>query len=137
MSQRRPRVSGMTEKDELLKTLNARRGFLRFTARNLTDEQARMATTPSVLTIGGLVKHVTGVERRWMLFAVGGAEAMEADPIDWVGQFTMTESETLDGLLAEYEQVAAQTNELVGTLDLDAGHPLPEKPWHEKGASWT
>jgi uncharacterized damage-inducible protein DinB len=127
----------MAERDELLKTLNARRGFLRFTARNLTDEQARTATTPSVLTVGGLIKHVTGVERSWMAFAGGGAEAMEAIPVDWVGQFIMTDAETLDGLLAEYEKVAAHTDELVGTLDLDTAHPLPEKPWHEKGASWT
>src|SRR5690348_7461853 len=118
MSPHRPKVSGMAEKDELLKTLNARRGFLRFTARNLTDEQARTASTPSVLTVGGLIKHVTGVERSWMAFAVGGAEAMEAIPVDWVGQFIMTDAETLDGLLGAYEQQAAQTDELVGTLDL-------------------
>jgi hypothetical protein len=50
----------------------------------------------------------------------------------------MTETETLASLLAEYDRVAARTDELVASLpDLDAAHPLPEAPWFEAGASWS
>jgi hypothetical protein len=49
----------------------------------------------------------------------------------------MAEGDTLAGLLAEYERVALHTDELVGTLDLDRSHPLPEAPWFEPGASWS
>ncbi len=50
----------------------------------------------------------------------------------------MTEGDTLAGLLAQYDQVAAQTDELVRTLpDLDAAQPLPDAPWFEAGASWS
>ena len=48
------------------------------------------------------------------------------------------EGETLAGLLAEYEQVASRTDELVVTLpDLDASQPLPEAPWFPPGARWS
>ncbi len=73
-----------------------------------------------------------------MRFAVGGAEAMESEPVDWEGQFRMLDGETLAGLLDTYGQVARKTDELVSTLpDLDASHPLPKAPWFEPGASWS
>ena len=126
------------ERADLLQTLDKHRGFLRFTLRDLTDEQAAQRTTVSELCVGGLIKHVSGVEHRWMRFAVGGAEAMEAEEYDWAGQFRMAEGETVEGLLAAYEDVARRTNELVATLpDLDASHPLPVAPWFEPGASWS
>ena len=33
---------------------------------DLTDEQARSTPTVSALSIGALIKHVTGVQRGWM-----------------------------------------------------------------------
>jgi uncharacterized damage-inducible protein DinB len=126
------------ERADLLQTLDKHRAFLRFTLRDLTDEQAAQRTTVSELCVGGLIKHVSGVEHRWMRFAVGGAEAMEAEEYDWAGQFRMAEGETVEGLLAAYEDVARRTNELVATLpDLDATHPLPVAPWFEPGAGWS
>ncbi|WP_327678731.1 DinB family protein [Kitasatospora sp. NBC_00458] len=131
-------MSGNTERADLLQTLDKHRGFLRYTVRDLTDEQAARRTTASALSLAGLIKHVSGVEARWMRFAVGGATAMEAEQVDWEGQFRMAEDETLTGLLAAYERVAADTDELVATLpDLDAAHPLPQAPWFEPGASWS
>jgi hypothetical protein len=126
------------ERSDLLETLAKHRGFLRFTVRGLTDEQAAQRTTVSELTLGGLIKHVSGVEERWMRFAVGGAELMESQPVDWAGQFRMQEGETLAGILETYEAVAAKTDELMATLpDLDAAHALPEAPWFEPGAKWS
>ena len=49
----------------------------------------------------------------------------------------MVADETLASLLAAYDEVAAATDELVATVDLDARHPLPEAPWFEAGASWS
>jgi len=45
--------------------------------------------------------------------------------------------ETLASVLAEYEEIARHTDELVATIDLDSSHPLPPAPWFEKGASRT
>ncbi|SCG76730.1 DinB family protein [Micromonospora inositola] len=125
------------ERADLLATLRRHRGFLRQTVDGLTDEQAARRSTVSELCLGGLIKHVATTEERWMLFAVGGTEAMQSAPIDWVGQFHMQEGETLAGLLDEFDRVARVTDELVATLDLDAAHPLPSAPWFEPGASWS
>jgi hypothetical protein len=126
------------ERADLLQSLGRHRGFLRFTVRDLTDEQAAQRTTVSELCLGGLIKHVAAIEERWMRFAVGGAEAMDSEPIDWEGQFRMREGETLAGLLDEYERVARETDGLVATLpDLDQSFPLPKRPWFEPGASWS
>lgn len=126
------------ERADLLQTLRRHRGFLRYTLRDLADEQAARRTTVSTLTLGGLIKHVASTEERWMRFAVGGAEAMESEPVDWEGQFRMEEGDTVAGLLAAYDEVARRTDELVATLpDLDASHPLPKAPWFEPGASWS
>lgn len=132
------------ERADLLETLATHRFFLRFTVRDLTDEQATHRTTVSELTLGGLIKHVTVTERVWLDFVLEGPQAMSAggdsndpdrDGGDWAGGFQMTEGETLAGLLAEYERVAERTDELVRTLpDLDVSHPLPEAPWFEPGA---
>ncbi|OKI50466.1 DinB family protein [Micromonospora sp. CB01531] len=125
------------ERADLLTTLRRHRGFLRQTVEGMTDEQAARRSTVSELCLGGLIKHVATTEERWMRFAVGGAEAMESEPVDWVGQFRMAEGETLAGLLAEFDRVAAETDALIATVDLDQAHPLPVAPWFEPGASWS
>ncbi|RQX14385.1 hypothetical protein DDE19_23660 [Micromonospora ureilytica] len=125
------------ERTDLLQALRRHRGFLLQTVDGLTDEQAASRPTVSGLCLGGLIKHVAGVEHRWMLFTVGGAEAMGREEVDWVGQFQMAAGETLAGLVERFQAVAGQTDELIATLDLDAAHPLPQAPWFEPGASWT
>ena len=56
------------ERSDLLAVLAQHRQFLRYTTRDLTDEQARARTTVSELTLGGLIKHVTATEQQWVRF---------------------------------------------------------------------
>ena len=86
---------------------------------------------------GGLVKNVAEMERRWMRFAVDGAEAMNSVPIDWAGQFRLLEDESLDAVLTQYAEAAAATDELIATIDLDSMRALPPEPWFEPGAAWS
>ncbi|MGN9779219.1 DinB family protein [Micromonospora sp. H33] len=130
-----PSITG--ERADLLASLRRHRGFLRQTVEGLSDEQAAGCSTVSELCLGGLIKHVATTEASWLRFAVGGADAMASEPVDWVGQFRMTGGDTLAGLLDAYAEVAARTDELVTTLDLDASHPLPSAPWFEPGVSWS
>ena len=129
------------ERADLLSALAKQRYFLRFTARDLTDEQAGQRTTASALCVGGAIKHVTQTERQWTQFIVDGPSAMAWDESDvgaYMDGFRMLEGETLAGLIADYNQVAQRTDDLIRSLpDLDASHPLPEAPWFEKGASWS
>jgi uncharacterized damage-inducible protein DinB len=128
------------ERADLLESLAAHRHFLRYTVQGLTEEQARQRTTASELTLGGLLKHVAHQEANWVRFIVEGPEAI-ATPTDaagferWAEEFKLLPDETLDEVLAQYEEIARRTDELVRTLpDLDAAHPLPEAPWFQPGA---
>ena len=136
-------ISG--ERADLLAQLAKTRHFMRFPSRDLTDEQARQRSTASELSIGGLIKHVTGVEEGWAGFIVNGPAAMpdsgamtEADYAAWGEQFRLLPDETLAGVLAKYEEVSARTDELVTSLpDLDVSHPLPKAPWFPPGERWS
>jgi uncharacterized damage-inducible protein DinB len=130
------------ERADLLETLGKHRWFLRYTVRDLSDEQAAQCTTPSALCLGGLIKHVASTERQWVDFILDGPSAMSnpdgGDVADWAGGFRMLEQDSLARLLDNYARVAARTDELVATLpDLDLSHPLPKAPWFETGAQWS
>jgi uncharacterized damage-inducible protein DinB len=138
-----PAPSG--ERADLLAMLEERRHFLRFTTRDLTDEQARQRTTVSELCLGGLIKHVTAVENGWANFIVDGPSALgdasamtEQDYARRADEFRLLPGETLAGVLAAYAEVTRRTDDLVATLhDLDASHPLPQAPWFKPGARWS
>ncbi|MFJ5157219.1 DinB family protein [Streptomyces sp. NPDC088353] len=138
-----PAVTG--ERAELLEVLAKHRHFLRFTTRDLTDEQAGQRTTASELCLGGLIKHATAVERNWVDFILNGPSAMgdftartEADWARRADEFRLLPGETLTGVLADYAEVARRTDDLVATLpDLEVTRPLPKAPWFEPGAQWS
>src|SRR4051812_32119440 len=119
------------ERADLLDTLHKHRDLFRHTVRGLTDEQAASRPTVSELCLGGLVKHVAAVEKNWADFIVHGpAPAPDVDwaNVDWSNPppevaayrdgFRMLDGETLAGLVAAYDEVAAATDELVATVDL-------------------
>ena len=129
------------ERADILAGLGSARHFLRFTVRDLTDDQARQRTTASELSLGGLIKHVAAVEQGWANFVLDGPSAMtdysamtEDDVARWADQFKLLPDETLAGVLAGYEKVAQRTDELATSLpDLNLSHPLPNAPWFPPG----
>jgi hypothetical protein len=130
------------ERADLVETLRAHRWFLQQTVRGLSDEEAGRRTTVSALCLGGVIKHVSGVEQRWVEFiergpvAIGPADeaAMQAH----AASFQMLEGETLVVLLESYGQVAGRTESVLAALpSLDDSHPLPEAPWFQPGARWS
>jgi len=138
------------ERADLVETLQKHRGLFLVTVEGLTDDQARTRSTVSELTLGGLVKHVAATEKQWARFVqegpAGGPDIDWAN-VDWsdpppevaayADGFRMREDETLAGLLEEYAAVAAATDALVGTVDLDDRQPLPQAPWFTPGSSWS
>ncbi len=152
----------MSERDELIEALARHRGFLLQTTQGLAEEQARARSTVSALTLASLLKHVADTEEGWLEFAVRGADALggsgvyESD-VNWdevaaAGQahdddpsagawqddrFTVSDAETLDVLRRRVADVAARTEEILRSADLDAAHALPEAPWFEAGTHWS
>jgi hypothetical protein len=130
------------ERSDILETLAKHRGFLLQTVQGVGDADAAKRATVSELCLGGLIKHVTSVEQGWASFIVDGPARSgppdEAAYAAHAASFRMEPDETLAALVAEYNAVAAHTDELVRTLpSLDAAHPLPEAPWFEAGAKWS
>ena len=131
------------EHAELLETLDRHRLLLQRTVRGLTDAQARLQPTPSSLTLGGLIKHVTAAERSWAAFIVSGPAAFpvvdESTGPRGEKQFEMLPAETLEQLLSAHTTVGRGTDEIVrGLADLGMSHPLPAAvPWSTPGARWS
>ncbi|MFI9329362.1 DinB family protein [Kitasatospora sp. NPDC052868] len=138
-----PALTG--ERADLLEQLGQARFFLRFTANELTDAQAAERSTVSELCVGGLLKHVAGVEKTWVAFILEGPSAMpdftamtEQDLAERHDSFRLLPGETLAGVLADYAEVARRTDDLVATLpDLDVSHPLPKAPWFDGDVRWS
>lgn len=144
------------ERADLLAGLATARRALTRTTSGLSDEQAAARPTASTLCLGGLIKHVASTEEAWMRFAAEGPSALRYDmpdgvtwddlaagtareipqwAIDHGNDFRMLPGETLAGIIARYERVAARSEEIIASVpDLSAAHPLPEAPWNEPGA---
>lgn len=131
------------ERADLLDALAQHRFLLRHTARDLSDARAAERSTASELCIGGIIKHVAHTERQWVSFILDGPAAMPSaeDPSTFQAQadsFRMLDGETLAEVLAQYDEIARRTDELVRSLpDLDAAQLLPAAPWFPPGTQWS
>lgn len=123
-------MDGEQEREDLLAiAFDQRRNFL-YTTADLNDEQARTRSTVSELTIGGLVKHLAGMQRSWLAVIDGSAPAVigwsDLDP----DHYRMTEAETLPDLIGAFHAAAADFDRTVrAEPDLDRRVTLPRYPW--------
>ncbi|MGF2946414.1 DinB family protein [Mycobacterium sp. Lab-001] len=115
-------------------------------SHGLTDEQARSTPSVSALSIGGLVKHATGMQRSWMARAAAapGAPPKDTRPFqeiaaEFADQHVMRPDETLADLQDAFEAQNETSLRLVETADLDAAVPVPRDiPWFPKDQqAWT
>lgn len=135
------------ERADYLDALEEHRGLMRLTVRGLTDEQASSHPTPSEVCLGGLFKHLAGMEQSWVNFVRNGPASMNSffEEIDsqasedkWLAEFQMQPGETLVQVLKDYDEAAARTDEFIATIpDFDVAQLLPDAPWAEKGSRWS
>ena len=126
------------ERSGLLAYLAQQRDGIRVAAFGLTDEEARLAPTAGTLTIGGLVKHVTAMERGWMDTVLQRTRSADEEAAYDRG-FTMGEDETLEEVLADLEAAGRETEAIVaGIADLGQAVPVPDAPWFPKDVeAWS
>ncbi|MBE3000780.1 DinB family protein [Nocardiopsis sp. HNM0947] len=134
------------EREAALEVLAEQRGFLLHTLKGLNEEQATTPTTVSELTLAGLVKHVTSVEREWMEFIENGEDLdVDVESPEFAKQmeehartFRLVDDETLESVLADYDRAASETEEYVRSLpDLERSHQLAPAPWLEGEVFWS
>jgi hypothetical protein len=115
------------ETDLLLAFLEQQRDAARIATFGLTDAQSSATPTPSALSVGGLIKHLAAVERSWTNTMLQNDVDV---PDDYMAGFRLTETETLAGVIADYDETARATDLVVRKLGLDAPVPVPEGvPW--------
>ncbi|MDQ1468012.1 MAG: hypothetical protein QOH10_2427 [Actinomycetota bacterium] len=116
------------EREALLGYLRQQRLVIRLTAHGLTDDQARATPTVSALSVGGLIKHVAAVERTWVGIVMQRDDSRQAD---YEANFRLEPSETLAGVLDDYDKVAEETEAVIASI-ADLGQPVPVPqgvPW--------
>jgi uncharacterized damage-inducible protein DinB len=116
------------ERDGLRSFLAHARNALKVAAYGLTDAQAGLAPTPSVLSVGGLIKHVAAAERNWA--ATIRREQEMRDVSAYFASFRFEAADSLAAVIADYDAAAADTDALVASID-DLGQPVPvpRAPW--------
>jgi predicted enzyme related to lactoylglutathione lyase len=121
------------ETDAIAAFLGQSQDGFRALLHGLTSRQAALAPSASSLSVGGLVKHVTGVQRGWLATAESApepaADRADADYDDYLEGFTFRETDSLDDLLADFDAVCSAVLDAVRRLDLDTPVPVPDAPW--------
>ena len=119
------------ERELLLAYLTQHRYVLKLTAYGLSDEQARQSSPPSSLTVGGLIKHVSQVERYWIDLVVQRQANVDAADAEYEDNFKLEPGETLASVIDKYDAVARETEAVIEKIaDLGQAVPVPPGvPW--------
>jgi uncharacterized damage-inducible protein DinB len=92
--------------------------------RSLPVDELRRSTLPSGWTPIELLKHLTYVERRWLVWGFEGEDVGDPWADQREGRWHVGPDETLDELIAALDAQAARTSALVGAYPLtDLGRP--------------
>ncbi len=118
------------ERGAFLNFVEVQRAALRRALLGLTEEQAASRPSASELSLSGLVKHVAEVELNWLRLAQEKPNERQRSQETWGEAFRLVDGETIPGILAFWDGVAAETEEFVRTVpSLDDTFPLPPAPW--------
>jgi uncharacterized damage-inducible protein DinB len=119
-----------TERDTLIEFLRQQRYVLKVAAHALNDEQAQATPSISALSVGGVIKHVALTERHWIQRIVAGREVAGIES-EYEDGFRFVGDETLESVLAFYDEVAAETEaQIAAEEDLGRLVPIPKGvPW--------
>jgi uncharacterized damage-inducible protein DinB len=117
------------EQEGLLVFLEHQREAVLCSTHGLREDQARLTPTPSGLSLGGLVKHLTDAEQGWT-DRIFGVPPSDTAFDDYIASFLLPEDETLATAIRQYEETCARTDgAILGINDLGRRIPLPVAPW--------
>ncbi|MGZ4678866.1 MAG: DinB family protein [Ilumatobacteraceae bacterium] len=119
------------ERANLHAYLTQQRYAIRLTAYGLTDEQARATPTASSLSVGGLIKHVTAMERNWMDIVLQRTTSDGPDVDKYRDDFTLGADETLQAIIDDNVRCGIETDMILADI-ADLGQPVPVP----KGVPW-
>ncbi|MFD6066124.1 DinB family protein [Amycolatopsis lurida] len=103
-----PPATGAGEKDVLAGFLGYLRAAVMAKAEGVPEDRARTPGVPSGTNLLGLVKHLTHVERHWLL----GHRVT-----DWKATFRPGPDDTTASILAAYRETVAEANAEIASWD--------------------
>ena len=125
-----PAAAVADERTTLLTFLDYYRDAVKAKVRGLSEEDARRRLVPSQTTLASLLKHLARVEMSWFQHRLAQTPIEElpylqrvfADPaID----FRVDPEETMDVLVARYDEQCARSRAIAATKELDDVVPHP------------
>jgi uncharacterized damage-inducible protein DinB len=122
------KATGDDERAVLWGYLDYHRAVLARKAEGITDDQARCATCPpSTMTMLGLIRHMTDVERYWFRrwFAGEDVPNIFAPEEEWS---VPPSASVADALAAYWTEIAVVDGRLSSASPDDRGHGIPEDP---------
>ena len=102
------------DRDMLLGYLERQRELVQWKCAGLDDDAARAQSTPTGLTIHGIVRHLAGVERGWIREHFAGEPKQRVRDDEFLPQ-----EDSLADLLAAYREEWARCDEVIAAHDLD------------------
>ncbi len=119
--------SSATERATLCEFLDYQREALIGKLQSLTEEQTRMTPTASALSLLSLIKHSAIWERRWFQIIVAGRsypgewpEVPDIESGELDATFRLTDEDTIETVVDDYRKKIVASNEILGSIDLDA-----------------
>jgi uncharacterized damage-inducible protein DinB len=116
---------GTGDERQVLETfLDLYREILSRKLAGLSDQEIRQRHVPSQTTLGGLVKHLSAVERDWFQVVLAGRteDPPSASPD---GGWTLSSDDTAGSLLARYDKACAASRRIAADFSLDDCVPHP------------
>ncbi|OHV40339.1 mini-circle protein [Parafrankia colletiae] len=120
-------ASTASERETLEAFLDFYRDVLVHKVRGVSNRDAGRRLLPSLTTLAGLVKHLTVVERNWFgRLTDDNPDALPHGQEDtsWV----LASTDTIDSLLAEYDQACAASRKAAAGYTLDDIVARPDLP---------
>ena len=104
--------------------------------RGLSEADARLRHVPSLSTVAGVLKHLTMVEENWFqrLLAPAADRPHLTDPSAGEASWTLTDADTVAGLIADYRAACDRSREIAAAFPLD--HVVPQPQLGEVSLRW-
>jgi hypothetical protein len=118
------RVSTADERVILETFLDMYRQIVKRKVSGLSEEDAARRLVPSATTLIGIIKHLRWVELNWFQRVLAARSPEDLPPVPWSDEdpdadFRLEPGETVEQVIAEYDQECARSRETAAGRSLD------------------